>query len=62
MYLLDEENNYAKRNPQGDSEEDMYYCVNIFKLYSDFEQEKFQENFKRALETLIEARKMKVNF
>ena len=62
VYLLDEENNYAKRNPQGDSEEDMYYCVNIFKLYSDFEQEKFQENFKRALETLIEARKMKVNF
>jgi hypothetical protein len=52
VYLLDEENNYAKRcNTQGDSEEDMYYCVNIFKSYFDFEQEKF----KHALETLIKA-------
>ena len=56
VYLLDEENNYAKRcNPQGDSEEDMYYCVNIFKSYSDFEQEEFQKKFKDALKTLIEA-------
>ena len=58
VYLLDEENNYAKRcNPQGDSEEDMYYCVNIFKSYSDFEQEEFQKKFKDALKTLIEAYK-----
>ena len=56
VYLLDEENNYAKRrNPKDDSEGDMYYCVNIFKSYFDFEQEKFQEKFKHALETLIKA-------
>lgn len=59
VYLLDEENNYAKRcNPQDDSEGDMYYCVNIFKSYFDFEQEKF----KSALETLINDAKIKVDF